>query len=89
MFKNKTFWLLHNVVAIVFWLTALAFIASGQTERRLVLVAAIIFGLHVLELPVAFRVLRGRNLSSLKIFTMTMLFGYTWWVPVRVGAYSG
>lgn len=88
MLKNKAFWLLHNIVVIAFWLTALAFIATGQTERRLVLVAAIVFVLHVVELPVAFRVLRGRNLSPLRIFTMTMLFGYTWWLPVRLGAYA-
>jgi hypothetical protein len=89
MLRNPRFWILQNLLTVAFWLTALGFIATGQTQRRLPLIAAIVLAAHVLELPLAFRLLRGRGLPPLKIVGMTLVFGYTWWMPVHRRVYAG
>jgi len=88
MFDKKSFWLAQNLAIAVFWLAALVLALSGPPMHRLVLVALVIFAAHVLELPLAFRMLRGRDASALRVCLMTLLFGFTWWVPARRGVYA-
>ena len=88
MLDNKGFWLVQNLVLVVFWLAAIVFYATGQSHHWLVLAAVVIFAAHILELPLAFMVLRGRNAAPLRVTLMTLLFGYTWWLPARRGVYA-
>jgi hypothetical protein len=88
MLDNKALWLAQNLALIVFWLAALGLLAVGQSRHWLVLAAAVIFAAHVLELPLAFAVLRGRGAAPGRVALMTLLFGYTWWLPARRGVYA-
>ena len=88
MLDNKALWMAQNLVLVVFWLAALGLLAMGQSHHWLVLVAAVIFAAHILELPLAFRVLRGRGAAPLRVVGMTLLFSFTWWLPARRGVYS-
>ena len=88
MLDNKPFWALQNLVLIAFWLAALALIGSGHGGHWLVTAAAVILAAHVLELPLAFMVLRGRGAAPLRVVLMTLVFGYTWWLPARRGVYA-
>ncbi len=88
MIKSKGFWIVQNVVIVAFWLAAVTLLATGQSQHRLVLLAAIILAAHVLELPLAFGVLRGRGVSPIKTLLLTLVFGFTWWLPVRRGIYA-
>jgi hypothetical protein len=42
-----------------------------------------LFVLHLFELKTALRVGRDRGLYELRIVIMTLLFGFTWWVPLK------
>jgi len=88
MLDNKVLWLVQNIALIVFWLVAIGLLAMGQSQHWLVLAAAVILAAHVLELPLAFLVLRGRQAAAPRVVLMTLLFGYTWWLPARRGVYS-
>lgn len=88
MLDNKMLWLAQNLALMAFWLAALALLALGQSGHWLVLLAAVILAAHVLEVPLAFMLLRGRNAAPLRLVLMTLLFGYTWWLPARRGIYA-
>jgi hypothetical protein len=88
MLDNKAFWALQNLALIAFWLAALVLIGDGRSGHWLVIVAAVVLAAHVLELPLAFMVLRGRNAVPLRVALMTLAFGYTWWLPARRGVYA-
>lgn len=87
MLDNKGLWLVQNIALAVFYLVAVGLLAVGQPHHWVVLVAAVLLAAHVLELPLAFLVLRGRQASPLRVLMMTFLFGYTWWLPARRGLY--
>jgi hypothetical protein len=88
MLDNKALWVAQNIALVVFWLAAIGLLATGQSQHWLVLLAAVILAAHVLELPLAFLVLRGRQASPPRVMLMTLLFGYTWWLPARRGIYA-
>jgi hypothetical protein len=45
-----------------------------------------LFLLHVVELKTALQVgRRDRGLSTLRIVIMNLIFGFTWWVPLKRG----
>jgi hypothetical protein len=88
MLDNKALWITHNLALIAFWLAALGLLVTGHSQHWLVLVAAVILAAHVLELPLAFMVLRGRNAAPSRVILMTLLFGFTWWLPARRGVYA-
>jgi len=88
MLDKKFFWVVQNLVLVAFWLAAIGSAILGNTRHWLVLVAAMVFVAHLLEVPLAFRLLRGRDASPLRVSLMTLLFGFTWWVPARRGIYT-
>ena len=59
----------------------------GQSGHFVVLLAGVILVAHVLELPLAFRVLKPRNPAPLRVLLGTFLFGFTWWLPAKRGIY--
>jgi len=46
---------------------------------------AALFVLHLFELKTALRVGREKGLSDLRIVLLNLIFGFTWWVPVKRG----
>jgi hypothetical protein len=88
MLGNKRLWQAQNFALVLFWLAAIGLLVMGQSHHWLVLVAAVILAAHMLELPLAFMVLRGRGAAPLRVTIMTLLFGYTWWLPARRGIYA-
>ena len=88
MIKNKAVWLGLNAFIVAFWLAAIVMLLSGHPTERLVLIAAVVLVAHVLEMPLAFLMLRGRNVAAGRIILMNLIFGFTWWLPVRRGIYA-
>ncbi len=88
MLDSMGFWLAQNCALGLFYLVAAGLLASGQTHHWVVLVAAVLLAAHVLELPLAFRVLRERQASAPRVLLLTVLFGFTWWLPARRGIYA-
>lgn len=88
MLDSKPFWQSVNLGAVVFWVAVAALLYTGHREHPVVLVGAIFVIAHVLELPLAYRLLRGRGFPAAKVFVMTMIFGFTWWLPAQRGVYQ-
>lgn len=88
MTQRKSFWIASNVALSVFWLAAIIFAATGKSDYWLVPIAAIVLVAHALEVPLALYFLKGRQASPIRVCVMTLLFGYTWWVPARRGIFA-
>ncbi len=85
MTNKRNFWLALMAATLLFWLAALTVFLTEQTLQRIVIVALIVLGLHLLEIPIAFRVLRARRPQPLRLIVATLLFGVLWLAPARRG----
>jgi len=88
MNQRKPFWIVQNLIVVAFWLFALGCLATGHTQGWAVPIAAVVLVAHVLEVPLAFHALKGRPRSPLRVVLMTLVFGYTWWMPARRGIFA-
>lgn len=88
MMDSKGFWIFNNVVILAFYGFAAALLMAGNMQHWIVLVAAAILIAHVLEIPLAVKVLKDKNPSFGRLAIGTLLFGYTWWVPAKKGIYA-
>lgn len=87
MTATRAFWRTLNFLLAVFFALALAQGIARGLEAPLVVAAVLVLLAHVLELPAAFRAVADRDRSEWVTMVMTLLFGFTWWVPVRRGIY--
>jgi len=93
MLKNKQIWYGNMAVALGGWL----FIFFGlfvnfescalQTAWWVVLLVWTI--LHPLELAISLPVGKKAGVSLEKTIVMTLIFGFTWWLPVKLGVFEG
>lgn len=88
MMDNKHFWLAQNIFLLAVYACGIAHIAMGDADAIMVWVGAILLVIHVLEIPLAYLVLREQNPAPLKLAVHTLLFGFTWWLPARRGVYE-
>lgn len=88
MINSKGFWLAQMVGLLALYGTALILALQGHTDSRVVALAAIILAVHVLEIPVAFIALKGRNAQPLRVIVATQLFGLLWWLPAKRGLFA-
>ncbi len=90
MTHNKTFWLINNIGLSVFYLAVLVFYwgTGAAITHPAVLLALVILGFHVLEIPLALKILADKQPSTLRVIIATTLFGFTWWLPAKRGIYS-
>ena len=81
--QTRGFWLLLMTGAVGLYLLGLALAIFSKTPMiGIILLAAILF-LHVLELKTALRVGRAKGMNDRSILLMNMIFGFTWWVPLK------
>ncbi|MFA5939953.1 MAG: hypothetical protein WC809_11415 [Sinimarinibacterium sp.] len=85
MFKTRGFWLSQMLVLIVFYAAAIVLSLNGLTSHVVVKVAMVLLAAHILEIPLAFYALRGRNPQALRVMIATSLFGLIWWIPAKRG----
>lgn len=52
------------------------------------MLTGVVMGLHVGELPMALRVSKARGVGAARAVMMNLLFGFTWWLPLKLGIYS-
>ncbi|MES2883382.1 MAG: hypothetical protein V4709_01150 [Pseudomonadota bacterium] len=88
MTNTKAFWIANMVGLTAFYAWAALHLAQGDGGHRSVLVAAIILGLHVLEVPVAFLMLKSLKPNPLKVLLGTLPFGLLWWMPAKRGIFA-
>mgnify|MGYP006155388459 FL=1 len=70
---------------VAFWLAVPLVGLLGFHVPALTLLAGIILLAHVLEIPLAINRLRGKNIPVGKVVLKTLVFGFTWWLPLSKG----
>lgn len=80
---REGFWLLLQVLALGLLLVILPLgYALGYPAAGWGLLAAVLL-LHLAELRITLPLARRNHLSRSSVVLKTMLFGFTWWVPLR------
>ena len=85
MNKKLAFWLLVQASTILLYILL---IGGGYAINKPLLgwgLYAALFVLHVFELKTALKIGREKGLSTLRVVVMNLLFGFTWWVPLKQG----
>lgn len=88
MLNNRNFWIAQLLGLSLLYIVALVLAWQGQTSHWIVLLAVIILIAHVLEIPLAFRMLKPRNPEPLRVVVLTLIFGLLWWVPAKRGLFA-
>ena len=90
MTSNKTFWMVLMTGSIGLWALS---VVGGQLlfpENPLKAwgLFLILIAIHVSELPGTFKLGRKLGLSRHSVLIKTMLYGFTWWVPLKKGIFD-
>lgn len=90
MFNNKLFWTLFMMPgAILGWIfTIFGFVCPIENEivRILWIVVACIFCIgHPVELMTSIPIGKKAEISTGTTVLKTLIFGFTWWLPVKMG----
>ena len=91
MLQSRTFWLAQGAGIVLFHLVALFLLLTGKTTGlagTLVTIWAIVLVIHTGELIAAFVALKGMNVPPLTLIAKTLVFGFIWWLPRRLGVYQ-
>ena len=82
---EQRIWYVLQAGVVVFWLMVALVGLLGFYVPFLTILAGIILLAHVLEIPLAFNRLRPKNLPAGKVVLKTLIFGFTWWLPLSKG----
>jgi hypothetical protein len=89
MLKSKSFWYLLMAGALGGWAISIAGLVKPIKDEDLKKIWKGIFCTwafgHPLELGLALGIGRSRGLSTLRTAIKTLLFGFTWWLPLKLG----
>ncbi|HEX4917102.1 MAG TPA: hypothetical protein VFV43_04310 [Limnobacter sp.] len=85
MKEEQRIWYGLQAGLVVFWLIVPLVGLMGFHLPWLTMLAAIILLAHVLEIPLAMNKLRPLQLPSGKVILKTLVFGFTWWLPLSKG----
>lgn len=88
MTELKQFWQVNNAVLVALYMIAAVLVIDGRTDHWGVILVAVILVAHVLEIPLAMKMLKEKNPSIGRLVVGTVLFGFTWWVPAKKGIYK-
>lgn len=85
--KSKYFWFLLMASAVGLYLLGLGlWLFSSTPLIGACLVLGIII-LHLFELKTALQIGREKQLSDARIYLMDLVFGFTWWLPLKMGIF--
>ncbi len=87
MLNNKAFWNILKSIVILGWilLFMLASIGSGAFVLVARIAILVLILIHLSELTVSLPIGRENNLTTRRIVINTLVFGFTWWTPLRRG----
>jgi hypothetical protein len=90
--KNRIFWQLMMAGSVIGWLFivfGIIFPFEGGWMRIAWWCVLLGWGvLHPLELVFSLPAAKTRGLALERAFAKTMLFGFTWWVPLKMGVFD-
>ncbi len=89
MFKSKLLWYGMMLGAIGGWIFSIYGIAKPLKDENLKKVWKSILATwalgHPIELLISTRIGKGLGLSRTRTIAKTLLFGFTWWLPLKLG----
>lgn len=85
MQEEQRIWYGLQAGLVVFWLIVAVVGLMGFDLPWLNTLAVIIFVAHVLEIPLAMNKLRSQQVPAGKVALKTLVFGFTWWLPLSKG----
>ncbi len=90
MLRKKGFWYFLMSGAILLWsaviLLGFVIFPNGANVAWLILGALLL--LHCVEIPLSLKIGKAKGLSTAPVVFKTLLFGFTWWVPLKMGVIS-
>ena len=86
---KKLFWYSNMAGCSILWiLSIIGIVLPVQNETLYLSCAAvlILFSiLHPLELFISIPLGRSKSIPTWKVIVKTILFGFTWWLPLKMG----
>ena len=79
--NSKKFWLIQEVSVIILWFVFILLWVIMDWYWPFV----ILLILHLSENVVSHKKVAGKGYSTMEVFLYTLVFGYTWWIPVQKG----
>jgi hypothetical protein len=90
MLLSKGFWYFMISGAIALWIGViyLGFVLFPNNTGAALLVPGVLLLMHCAEIPVSSKIGRDKGLSFARVVVKTVIFGFTWWVPVKYGVFD-
>jgi hypothetical protein len=85
--NNKLFWYFLQFGAIVLYAVSIPFgywLFPGTQLSAWSIFTGLVL-LHTSEIPFARKFGSEKNISLLRVVVKTLLFGFTWWLPLKKG----
>ncbi len=82
---SKKFWdfLMLNCIVLWFVLLLLGFYRYPEDTVMSISYVTILLVVHIFEISISYKIGVNRNLSPLRVIVKTVIFGFTWWVPLK------
>ena len=85
--SKRAFWYILMTGAVVLWLGSVAlglYLSSKGNSYGWLLFGTLVV-IHALEIKMCLTLGKRYELSNSLVVTKTMVFGFTWWVPLKRG----
>ncbi len=85
MLNNKYFWLLARNTVLLTWIALFfgAFGISTQVNWIFKISIVVLLLIHSAEIPISLKIGKDKQLPTRTIIIKTLMFGFTWWLPLR------
>ncbi len=86
MLNNKTFYLILRSSVLLIWIVLIILAVTGGSLAVVGGVAFLVMLLlHMAELPISMSIGREKKLETRRVVFKTLVYGFTWWLPLRKG----
>lgn len=87
MFDNRYFWAIFRATVAVVWgiLLVFGFIFPSQIAGTVKILALLLLVIHLMEVPISIKIGVERGISKEVTVTKTLIYGFTWWIPLKRG----
>lgn len=91
MLRSKGLWYLMMGGALAGWAFIIAGLVKPFEDEQIkkawkTILLVWVFG-HPLEMPLSLRIGKAAGLSPSRTILKTMLFGFTWWLPLKLNVF--
>lgn len=90
MLLKKGFWYFLMSGSILLWIAVilLGFVIFPNGANVAWLILIILLLIHCAEISLSLKIGKAKGLSTAAVVFKTLVFGFTWWVPLKKGVIS-